>query len=172
MFDPHSKLIKHVLSDDFPWYYPSATYHEVEAHYHLLLSRDYMEPKIVSEYFYPFLDIFDKFCKENDIKVNTLFGAALHQTLPSSKKAQKFHVDFHFPHNVLIMYLTDDFDAGRTLISSILKTDESPVVLTESLESEAIQAEKGKIICFDGMRYHAGEYPIDGRRVVCIFTFA
>lgn len=172
MFDAHSKFIKHVLSDNFPWFYPTTTYHEVEAHYHLLLSRDFISPTIVSEYFHPFQQIFDKFCTENDIKVETLYGAALHQTLPSTKKAQKFHVDFHFPHRVLIMYLTDDFEAGRTLISNVLKTGEMPVVTTDILESEGVRAEKGKIICFDGMRYHAGEYPVGGRRVVCIFTFS
>jgi hypothetical protein len=171
-FNPQSKLVNQVLSEEFPWSFPVDTWQHVEAHYHLLLSRNFSDPKIVSEYFYPFQQIFDKFCDENSIEVNSLYSAAIHQTLPSAKKAQKFHVDFHFPHRVLIMYLTDDFDAGRTFISNVIKTDESPVVLAETLESEGVQAEKGKIICFDGMRYHAGEYPINGRRVVCIFTFS
>jgi hypothetical protein len=170
-FNPHSKLVTHVLSEEFPWYFPVSTWGQVEAHYHLLLSRSVSDPKIVSEYFYPFQQIFDKFCDENSIVPNVLYSAALHQTLPSTKVAQNFHVDFDFPHKLVIMYLNDDFEAGRTLVTDIIKTSELPMVTADVLESAPIKAENGKILYFDGLRYHAGEYPIGGRRIVCIFAF-
>jgi len=170
-FDTGTEFVQHVLSDAFPWFYPTETWNQVEAHYHLLISRNVKDPKIVSEYFHPFYELFINFCKNNSIKVNSVFGAAVHQTLPSSKVAQNFHVDFHFPHHVIIMYLTDDFEAGRTLVSDVFKTQDLPMVTSDVLESTGVKAEAGKILCFDGRRYHAGEYPVKGRRVVCIFTF-
>ena len=170
-FNPHSKLVKHVLSEDFPWYFPVNTWEHVEAHYHLLLSRNFSDPKIVSEYFYPFQEIFAKFCEENSIVPNVLYSAALHQTLPSTKVSQNFHVDFEFPHKLVIMYLNDDFEAGRTLVTDFTKTPYLPLVTSDVLENTQIKAEKGKILYFDGLRYHAGEYPVGGRRVVCIFAF-
>ena len=170
-FDPHSKLMTRVLSDEFPWYFPVNTWSHVEAHYHLLLSRNFKDPKIVSEYFYPFYEIFSKFCNENSIEVKAVYSAAIHQTLPSDKVAQNFHVDFDFPHKLVIMYLNDEFEAGRTLVTDFIKTDDLPVVTSDILDHVPIKAEKGKIICFDGLRYHAGEYPVDGRRLVCIFAF-
>lgn len=170
-FDPQSKLMTRVLSDEFPWYFPVKTWRQVETHYHLLLSRNFTDPKIVSEYFYPFYDIFSKFCVEQSIEVNTIYSAAVHQTLPSDKIAQNFHVDFHFPHKLVIMYLNDDFEAGRTFVTDFIKTDDLPVVTPNILEHVSVKAEKGKILQFDGLRYHAGEYPVGGRRVVCIFAF-
>lgn len=170
-FNPHSKLVNHVLSEEFPWSFPVDTWQHVEAHYHLLLSRNFSDPKIVSEYFHPFQQIFDKFCDENSIEVNSLYSAAIHQTLPSAKVAQNFHVDFDFPHKLVIMYLNDEFEAGRTLVTDFIKTTDLPMVTSDVLESVPIKAEKGKILYFDGLRYHAGEYPVGGRRVVCIFAF-
>jgi hypothetical protein len=170
-FDTNTDFIRHVLSDEFPWFYPTETWNQVEAHYHLLISRNVRDPKVVSEYFHPFYELFKSFCENNFIKVDSVFGAAVHQTLPSTKVAQNFHVDFPFPHRVLIMYLTDEFEAGRTLVSDAFKTPDSPMVTSDVLESVGVKAEAGKVLCFDGLRYHAGEYPVDGRRVVCIFTF-
>jgi len=56
-------------------------------------------------------------------------------------------------------------------VTDIFKTPDLPMVTSDVLESTGVEAEAGKILCFDGMRYHAAEYPVGGRRVVWIFTF-
>jgi hypothetical protein len=162
-----------ILSGYFPWSYPGdASFGGVQAHYHLLISRNFENPKVVSEYYPYFESIFKKFCETHSIRVNKVFGAAVHQTLDSWNIRQNFHVDFHFEHKVLIMYLTDTFENGKTLITDIRKSDESPIILGEELETPVqISPRVGRILCFDGMRYHAAQYPVHGRRVVCIFTF-
>lgn len=163
----------HFLSEKFPWFYPGdASFGSVQTHYHLLISRNFNEPRVVSAYYEYFEGIFRSFCEKHSIHVNKVFGAAVHQTLDSRNLRQPFHVDFHFEHKVLIMYLTDDFTKGRTLITDLRKTENRPVVVDGDLETcVEIEPKAGKVICFDGSRYHAAEYPVNGRRVVCIFTF-
>jgi hypothetical protein len=161
------------LSENFPWFYPGdASFGSVQAHYHLLLSRNFNDPKVISNYYTYFEGIFRSFCEKHSVPVNKVFGAAVHQTLDSRKQRQPFHVDFHFEHKVLIMYLTDDFNKGRTLITDLRKTENGPVVVADNLKTRLeVEPKAGKVICFDGSRYHAAEYPVDGRRIVCIFTF-
>jgi len=161
------------LSENFPWFYPGdASFGSVQTHYHLLISRNFNEPRVISNYYTYFEHIFRSFCEKHSIKVNKVFGAAVHQTLDSKNSRQPFHVDFHFDHKVLIMYLTDDFTKGHTLITDLRKTERGPMVMDGDLETRVeIEPKPGKIVCFDGARYHAAEYPVNGRRVVCIFTF-
>jgi len=162
-----------VLSGNFPWSYPGDnSYKSVQAHYHLLISRNFQNPKVVSEYFPYFESIFRRFCTEHSVRVNKVFGAAVHQTFDSRNAHQPFHVDFPFEHKVLIMYLTDDFRQGHTLITKFKKKPEGPMVIDTELDVHTrVEPKAGKVLCFDGLRYHAAEYPLDGRRVVCIFTF-
>lgn len=163
-----------ILSGKFPWSYPGdASYESVQAHYHLLVSRNFENPKIVSDYYPYFESIMKSFCDRNSIKINKIFGAAVHQTFDSWNLHQPFHVDFHFQHKVLIMYLTDNFDKGRTLITDLKKTVEGPMIIDDEdvHTCHEVKPRVGKILCFDGDRYHAAEYPVHGRRVVCIFTF-
>lgn len=146
-----------IIGQKFPWYYPGeASYEKVQAYYHLLMSRNFENPEIVSEYYPYFERIFTSFCEKFSIQVNKIFGAAVHQMLDSWDEHQPFHVDFPFPHKVLIMYLTDNFERGHTLFMD---------------PCQQIKPKVGKIVCFDGLRRHAAEYPVNGRRVVCIFTF-
>lgn len=162
-----------ILSGHFPWSYPGdASFESVQAHYHLLISRNFEEPKVISEYYPYFESIFRKFCENHSIQVNGVFGAAVHQTFDSWNSHQKFHVDFHFEHKVLIMYLTDAFERGSTLVTDVRKSENGPIIVQKDLETCAeVKPRVGRILCFDGMRYHAAQYPVRGRRVVCIFTF-
>ena len=161
-----------VESSGIGWIYPgNESYERVQCMYHLLLDRDYKSPEIVSDLFTPFMQIFEDVCTMNNIVVNKLFGAALHQTMGTSTDHQNFHIDFPFRHNVLIIYLNDNFDKGDTLISHEIYNGKD-IVLTDDLQHTRIKARKYHAYMFDGLTYHAGQYPGPGqRRVVCIFTF-
>jgi hypothetical protein len=154
------------------WHYPgNDSFEKVQCMYHLLLDRDYRNPDIVSDLFYPFMNIFKDVCKQNNIMADKVFGAALHQTMGTSTDHQKFHIDFPFRHHVLIMYLNDNFDKGDTLISDEIYNG-TDIVRSDDLQYTRIKARKYHAYMFDGLTYHAGQYPGPGqRRVVCIFAF-
>jgi hypothetical protein len=159
-------------SSEIAWKYPGKeSYADTQCMYHLLVSRDCANPTIVSELFGPFMQIFNDICKTNNIHAETLFGATLHATSGSSTDHQKFHIDFPFKHNVMIIYMNDDFDNGATLISDDLDNNINNI-LDDDILYTSVKAKKYHAYMFDGARYHAGQYPGPGqRRVVCIFTF-
>lgn len=161
-----------VDSSRIGWIYPgNESYERVQCMYHLLLDRDYRNPEIVSDLFYPFMQIFKDVCKQNNIMADKVFGAALHQTMGTSTDHQNFHIDFPFSHNVLIIYLNDNFEKGDTLISDAIYNG-TDIVLSDDLPHINIKARKYHAYMFDGLTYHAGQYPGSGqRRVVCIFAF-
>jgi len=161
-----------VESSGIGWNYPgNDSYESVQCMYHLLLDRNYQDPKIVSDLLDPFMNIFIDLCSKNDIIVDRVFSAALHQTTGSSSDHQNFHIDFPFRHNILIIYLNDNFEKGDTLISDEIYNG-TDIVRSDDLLHINIKARKYHAYMFDGLTYHAGQYPGSGqRRVVCIFAF-
>ena len=102
--------------------------------------------------------IFKNFCRENNIKVKTIFRASLNLTFHAEKLHSAIHVDHNFEHKNFIMYLSDSF--GDTFIF-----DEKYNLVT------SVKPELYKGIVFDGLPHAQGFCKAGDMRQVLVFTF-
>jgi hypothetical protein len=161
LLDDQQGFIDFVCGSEFPWFYQEGTSAGYQVYAHGLMKRD-PEHKpttgIVNSTSYPWAKfIFDKFCQDNNIKVNTIFRAALNSTC-SSDGTSDIHKDHEFDHKVFLLYLTDA--SGTTNIY-----DDDKNLLKQ------IKPEKYKAVVFDGINHNNNPCAIGERRVVMLFTF-
>ena len=116
------KLLQHVLSGEFPWYFQreknldeSAFYFLVHTLMHRNTDKEQIEGNINSPYYDECINIFKKFCEDNNIKVNTIFRAALNCTMHNINDITRIHTDHDFKHNNFIFYI-NEFENGQTCI--------------------------------------------------------
>ena len=170
-----------IMSNKFPWFYqPFSTSNKFPFFSHTIIPRSEEtneEFVINSKIYYFFKDILDSFCMLHGIKIKRMLRGSLNLSLPNTKfPFTDPHCDHNIPHKVVIMYLNDSGPGGETVIFEE-KFDGNVVnhlveTVNESFKvKEEIIPQKGKIVMFDGMHYHANRFCQDpNRRIICIFT--
>jgi hypothetical protein len=172
-----------ILANTFPWYYQKySTSNKFPFYSHVIVPRcEEDEINDVNSTIYNFfIKIVDRFREKNGLEKTPLLRACLNSSSSFEKyEHSDIHVDHHFSHKTIIIYLNDDFDGGDTLLFNRyycegLQTNYN----LDSYNKEEfdiltrIKAEKNKVACFDGRIYHATEWTKNNkRRVIFIATF-
>jgi len=152
--------------DSLPFYLTNDTVGNYQTPWmgHNIISRydiEKEEPKILSPTYDFFYGVVKRFADTNNIKVNKICRMCLNLSFSNSTN-QFFaapHTDHEFPHNNLILYLTDS--SGNT----VLFDDQENIIHEE-------EPEKGKMIMFDGSIKHTMR-PCKGdeKRLILVTTF-
>jgi hypothetical protein len=171
-----------IMGVNFPWHFQTYSTsskfpffaHDVIPRY----DKDLEEIRINSDAWPLIKDIFESFCVRHEIKVKQILRCSINLTMhcdtfPHSDP----HVDHSIPHYNMLMYF-NTCTRGSTIIFA--ERDESGEGATHS-ESDLdtnytvhteIQANRGKIVAFDGKHFHANRFCVEPeRRVVCVLTF-
>jgi hypothetical protein len=178
-----SVIESEIMSSNFPWYYQDySTSDKFPFHSHVIIPRcqeDEINP-VNSTIYNFFLNIIDRFREKHDMEKTPLLRACLNSSSSFDKYPHSdVHVDHHFSHKTIIVYLNDDFEGGDTILFGKywcegLNTN----YRLESYDPEEfseltrISPEKYKAVCFDGRIFHATEWVKNNkRRVIFIATF-
>jgi hypothetical protein len=117
------------------------------------------EPNAIDPYFEFFLEIFNRFMTENNIKYSKIFRANLNLNWYNGPKHTTPHVDHEWPHSNFIMYL-DSCEGGQTII---WPDDFSTSYMVPCIAYTAVTFKK---------HWHAHRYPAPGsRRIVFVVTY-
>ena len=162
--DLYKEVKELVLSPDFPWHWHDKAYNDDEVtegrtnfgfFSHVVLERPgytYLTPKINSDHFPLFHDLFVEICRDNNIDPKVIYRINANLTTESPhNKCGPDHTDHDFPHKNMLIYLTGTH-GGLTKVGN---TNYS------CMPNEAI--------VFEGV--HAHMEPTSGRRVVLVYTF-
>ena len=160
------KFLQYVLSGEFSWFYQRDKNHDDTAFYflvHTLMHRNTDgEPvtgNINSPYYDICINIFKKFCKENNVEVNTIFRAALNSTMHSPLEMTRIHTDHKFEHKNFVLYI-NEFENGQTCI---FDNDYNLI--------KQVEPQLHKAIVFSG-EPHAHKYCLyNERRIILVITF-
>jgi len=162
--DTYKKFKNLVLGGDFPWFRVEHTAYEdyQEGHEdfpflsHKFLTRPLdscLYSKVNSQYVEHMQEVFREIVLANDIDPQVIYrmnANAVHPTennLPSP-----VHVDHNFPHNNMIIYLTDT-QGGSTMV-----------------EGKEYMAQEDDVLIFDG-KPHCARPPRKDVRIVLVITF-
>jgi hypothetical protein len=118
--------------------------------YHVLKSSAANSP-----HFDSFFEIPRLFCQAESLALQELLAARIYLILPYRTELRHYapHIDFPFPHTVLLYYLND--------------ADGCTVFFNKQREVvEEIAPRKGRLLVFDGTVYHGGGIPHRGPRCV------
>lgn len=164
----------HVMSAWFPWYRaPEQTLNPPDPRVqgvainapffcHILMRRSEeqgVSGEIASTNYEFFETIFQRWCRANDIKINTIYRACLNLVTYAPGEHSVPHVDHDWPHNNWIMYLND-----LECVSTILFDDDMNPV-------ESIDARAYTCVAFS-QQQHAHQYPRGtDHRFVLVFTW-
>lgn len=175
---------KYILGPQFPWFWqdkqtygdeddipeqmkPFVRSHNGQFLSHTLLFRTEIESvkhserpsNEVSPHFEFFLELFNRFMVNNNLKYKNIFRANLNLTWHNSNLHTAPHLDHHWPHSNFIMYLTS-CDQGQTII---WPDDFSTSYLVPCVQYTAVTFKK---------HWHAQRYPTTGsRRLVFVLTY-
>ena len=155
-----------IFKDSFPFYYNNNSVQNDNEGYlaHILLNR--LEDRktvdeINSPYFDFFKEIFDSFCKKNNVEYKQILRMAVNLSIKGKKKESVIHRDHDYNSNHLIVYLSDlSDDIGYTYIY-----DDDKKTLLHKVKPELFKG-----VCF-GWKHHSAEPPPYGRRMVVVYTF-
>ncbi len=108
-----------------------------------------------SDHFENFYEIPRLFCKAHELALREILLARIYLITPQKTDIThyKSHIDFHFPHTVLLYYVNDA--DGNTVF-----VDEKEKVVRE------VSPKKGRLLAFDGTLYHGGGVPKKSNRCV------
>lgn len=162
-FNQHERdFIEFVLGNAFPWFAIMST-DNFRAMAHILMLRAKDEEPIKGQINSPFYQVceqlFLRLCRENNIKVRTIYRATINMTFADPSIHGDPHRDHPFPAKNLIIYL-NEFDDGKTFLLS----DDYQIV-------DAITPAKNKFAVFDDIPHAQGFCKPQQRRVVMLFTF-
>jgi len=169
-----SPLADHVLSNNFPWYYQSLSTSETYPFFSHIVVKRYNTQcesmKINSDIFYHVVPIVDTFCKTKNISYSRILRMSFN-TMGSftDKLFTDPHVDYDFEHKVILIYFTSN--NGDTIIFDKTYDGKNTILFNETKLpiKQKIIPEFGKVVCFDGLYYHANRFCNSGdRRVICV----
>ena len=150
----------YILGGDFPLYWndDQTSSDNLPFFGHTLKHRQ--TKNIHSEQYHFFEKIIIRFCEKHKIKINEILRGCINLTYPLNTKIGVIHKDHSFPHNQIIIYLTDSKNGYTYLFNNKNKI------------IKKIKPEKFKVACFENVN-HAASYPDhkEKRRVVAVFTF-
>lgn len=180
----HAYIEQHILGPYFPWFWqekqtygdendipdhikPHLRSHNGQFLSHTLLFRTEAEsvkhndrpPNEISPLFDFFLELFNRFMMNNNLKYKNIFRANLNLTWHNSNLHTAPHLDHHWPHNNFVMYLTS-CNQGQTVI---WPNDFSVSYLVPCIQYTAVTFEE---------QWHAARYPAQGeKRLVFVLTY-
>ena len=147
-----------VLSDTFTWTHNGWNPNSHPGFFgHTIIGRPQKDghryPEIISDHAEFVHNVVLDILEYNDIVLNCIFRINFNLCYPQgSPKLSPWHVDHDFPHNNLLVYLTDA--GGRTFVGNGFH---------DPKEDDAIT--------FDGLQEHRIETPIDKFRVSLVVTY-
>jgi hypothetical protein len=132
-------------------------------------------PTLMSSTLIPMLFIF---CEKAKIELNSILRIRLGLFIRTMIEAPHHnpHVDFFEPHYDALYYVNDS-DGDTVIFNETLDDvhqDRSEAYANENKFTIAhrISPKKGRMVCFDGRRYHASMHPMkSASRVVITFNF-
>lgn len=156
-----------VLQPFFPYFY---TPHTVDIGdnlgtlNHILIRRPEDrkpdEPIHNSDYTQKFVEIFDTFCKKNNIKYKEILRACVNLTFWNGLDKCEIHRDHNYKHKQLLIYLNQPLDRNSYT-----------VILDESGKKiKMVKPKQFRGVCWDG-NDHYHHFPKEGARIVAIYTF-
>ena len=112
-----------------------------------------------SDHFENFYEIPRLFCKQHDLLLREILAARIYLITPQKTDLAHYkpHIDFSFPHTVLLYYVNDA--DGNTVF-----VDHNQKVFRE------VEPKKGRLLAFDGSLYHGGGVPKNSARCVVNFN--
>jgi hypothetical protein len=169
------------IASKFPFYRAKST-GDIIMLSHAMIDRDEPVIKTKPEFFYFFQEILVRFCDKHKIKSERIYRAIINLGHENTEYKQTHpHIDLFRPgYKVAIIYLNDvanEPEYNSTIIYKERATNPTKDIIDLSLlDTLNIEAEvfpkKGRIVCFDGMRYHANYFSKGNEfRFVMIFNF-
>lgn len=131
---------------------------------HIGLARPELRPEGSGQFDYnsdfgPFAyQMLYAFAKNNDIKIEEMYRAAVNISFNTSSGRSGTHVDHEFDHSMLVIYLNDPDDK-----------DSDTVIFYNDTEHR-VKPEKFKGVCFDTVPHYA-TFPRFGVRVTAAISF-
>ena len=171
----YSVLKDKINNNSFPWYEgntPTDYSPNITFLYHEIVTRD---GNINSFLYDDCKKLLDDLTKQLNISINKILRCCVNFTYNQSVKNCDFHVDHDFPHKTCIVYL-NTLDHAATCICDEKYEKGKQVALPASsinfMKYQSILPEEKTFIYFDGLQYHANEYPNCGKqRKVIVYTF-
>jgi 2OG-Fe(II) oxygenase superfamily len=111
-----------------------------------------------STHFDNFFEIPRIFCRSHELILREVLAARIYLILPyqTEQKHYRPHVDFPYPHTVLLYYVND--------------ADGNTVFFNKQKEVvQEVEPKKGRLLVFDGTIYHGGGIPKQNPR--CVVNF-
>jgi hypothetical protein len=175
-----NRIISAINSDDFPWFYDDNIYQDPGSEIKLMTPRfdksfvtssvrlshmAYYDGIINSQYFEMFREILDFLEFDQNIVVDEIHRMRVRRTfqVPGHDETKYTipHVDYpsDTPFKTLIYYV-DDSDGDTVMFDKWFTGDRD--AHKESLTiTERIPPVKGNAVFFDGLRFHAGNCPVN-----------
>ena len=156
---------KFILGPNFPFYWSDWAVKPNDGIFnftHKILERP--EKRKEGEYFnsnqgIEFVNIFETFCKKNNIKYKEILRICVNLNLNIGIEKAEVHKDHLYDYKHLIVYL-NEFEEGETYLF-----DDDKKTITKT-----IKPKKYKGVAFDSC-WHSASPPKKGRRVIIVYTF-
>jgi hypothetical protein len=167
-------------TEDFPWFFSSDTTgiksDKYFFYYHAILMRG-NPPTIASQGIYGGCKlIVEQILDYNGIELNDIFRMSLNSTHYYPFKYNNPHVDHHYSHSNMLIYLNNCH--GDTIVfKEKYKKDYddncwAPANKNKFHIKNRIKPKEDKIVSFDGSHFHCHSFPKpDERRVVFVCTY-
>lgn len=183
--EEESQLVDNeILSNNFPWYFQGySTSNKFPFYSHVIVPRceeDEINPSNSTLYDF-FLPIIDRFREKHSMEKTPILRMCLNASSSDPRDIiyphTDIHVDHHFSHKAVILYLNDDFEDGNTILFARYYCEglETNYDLDKYNKEEfpilaQIQPKKNKLICFDGRIFHAAGWTKNNKRRVALIT--
>lgn len=183
--ESYFKLKERVLSSEFVWTYSPKTivedknysdkFKEIDFYSHCVIERPTDErpfPSITSTEWQLSSEVFTDIMVHNDLPFNCIYRINFNCTSYfGDDLLSPPHIDHRYPHNNLIIYLTD-FSNGFTHIFNKTWPKYDQIDINPSDMKYSFKGNEDDIITFDGFHYHCIDSPKLGeRRIVMIVTY-
>ena len=126
------------------------------------------ENGIQSNLFHKILPMVEEACRIAEYNLTGIFGGRTFIQFPSNDNSlfTKIHTDLNIDHMVLIYYVIDA--DGDTVLFDKTTCDIPKNELDVSKLSvlQRVTPKKGRVVLFDGSRYHATTLPVLGKRCI------
>ena len=171
----YSVLKDKINNNSFPWYEghtPTDYSPNITFLYHEVVTRD----GHVNSFLYDDCKkLLDDLTKQLVIPLNKIIRCCVNFTYNQPVKNCDFHVDHDFPHKSCIVYLNTLDHAATHICEEKYKNGQQVALPASSInfiKYQSILPEEQTFIYFDGLQYHANEYPDCGKqRKVIVYTF-
>jgi len=163
--ESYNKLKELILGGDFPWFRMESTAFECQEGHedfpflsHRALTRPLTTNSLYSKQNSEHLDhiehVFKEIALNNDIWPKVIYRINVNAVYPTENNLPSpLHVDHDFPHDNMIIYLTDTH-GGSTIV-----------------EDKEYNGKEDDVLIFDGSLNHCARPPSKDTRIVIVITF-